>query len=260
MFRQLLGLDDTPLLQLVGLVGGGLLFYFLVSGLSYGLFFVWGRDRFHPNYVPDPAANREAMKWGAIGVLGNAVLMLPFQILMAAGYSQVYYDVSDHGWAWFAASSLLYVAFTETCIYWVHRSLHTVPFLYRHLHAIHHKWKASTSWVSMAFHPLDSFAQALPHHLAPFLFPVHGLFYTGMVGLVSVWSVLIHDRVSVVKWKLVNYTDHHTVHHWVGDYNYGQFTTIWDRIMGSYRDPDALAANDPGLRDAMSHHDRPAAA
>lgn len=260
MLRQLLGLPDTPLYQFIGLVGGGLFFYFVFSGLSYLAFFVWGKNRFHPNYVADPAANREAMKWGVIGTLGNAVLMMPFQWAMANGYSQVYYDVDDHGVPWLIASIVLYFALTETCIYWMHRWLHTVPFLYENLHYIHHKWKSSTSWVSMAFHPLDSFAQATPHHLAVFLFPVHGLFYTVMIGAVAAWSVIIHDRVSFVKWKLINYTDHHTVHHWVGDYNYGQFTTIWDRIMGSYRDPDVLAKDDPGLADQLSHHARPAGA
>jgi lathosterol oxidase len=197
------------------------------------------------------------MKWGVLGVLGNAAFMMPFQVLMALGYSQVYWDVDDYGWGWLVASSVLYFAFTETCIYWVHRWLHTVPFLYDRYHHIHHKWKSSTSWVSMAFHPADSFAQAVPHHLAMFLFPVHGVFYMVMVSFVAFWSVVIHDRVSFVKWKLINYTDHHTVHHWVGDYNYGQFTTVWDRLMGSYRDPDVLAKDDPGLLEAMSHHTRP---
>jgi hypothetical protein len=34
MFRELLGLPATPLNQFLGLVGGGLFFYFAVSGLS----------------------------------------------------------------------------------------------------------------------------------------------------------------------------------------------------------------------------------
>ena len=30
----------------------------------------------------------------------------------------------------------------------------------------------------------------------------------------------------------------HTMHHLYFNYNYGQFTTLWDRLGGSYRKPD----------------------
>lgn len=30
----------------------------------------------------------------------------------------------------------------------------------------------------------------------------------------------------------------HTMHHLYFNYNYGQFTTLWDRLGGSYRRPD----------------------
>jgi len=58
-----------------------------------------------------------------------------------------------------------------------------------------------------------------------------------MVTFVSIRSVLIHDRVSMVRWNVLNYTGHHTLHHWYYHCNYGQFFTFWDRLMGTYRDP-----------------------
>jgi lathosterol oxidase len=66
-----------------------------------------------------------------------------------------------------------------------------------------------------------------------------------MVGLVLAWSVVIHDRVSWVRWKFINYTGHHTLHHWYYQYNLGQFTTIWDRIGGTYKDPELRYADIP---------------
>jgi Delta7-sterol 5-desaturase len=237
MILRLLGLPETPVNQFVALVIGGLTMYFTLSGLSYLIFFVWGKKRFHPTYVVDEPAVRSAQKWGVYGILGNAVLTMPFHWAIANGYSQVYWDVGEHGWPWMVISLVLYLAFTETCIYWIHRWLHG-DFLYNHLHKHHHEWRVTTSWVSMAFHPLDSFAQALPHHLAVFLFPVHGGTYLFMVAFVSLWSVIIHDRVSLVRWNWINYTGHHTLHHWYYDYNYGQFFTFWDRLMGTWRDPE----------------------
>jgi lathosterol oxidase len=243
MFGRVFGFDESPLAQFLFLVFGGLVIYFVLSGASYLLFFVVGKRYFHPTYQPDPKANRGAIKWGVLGTLGNALLMMPFQLLVANGYSRIYWDVDEHGWPWLIFSFVLYITFTETCIYWIHRWLHT-DFGYRWLHKYHHEWRVTTSWVSMAFHPLDSFMQALPHHVFGFIFPLHGMIYLTMVSFVSLWSVIIHDRVSWVRWNLINYTGHHTLHHWFFKYNYGQFFTVWDRLMGTWRDPEVAARED----------------
>ncbi len=255
MILKLFGIEETATNQLILLITGGATAYLFFSGLSYLVVFVLLRDRLVPSYRPDPAENRRAMFWGIVGNLGNALFTMPIHLAVAQGYSKVYWDVSEYGLAWLVLSVPIYLMFTETCIYWVHRWLHTVPFLWRRLHHIHHSWRSVTSWVSMAFHPLDSFAQALPHHLIGFFLPIHGLVYLAILQITLLWSVSIHDRVSLVRWKWLNYADHHTVHHWVGDFNYGQFFTVWDRWMGSYRDPDVLAAADPELAAEMGRGD-----
>jgi lathosterol oxidase len=249
MILHLLGLPETPLNQFLVLTIGGFFLYFFFSGISYLIFFVWGRKRFHPTYKADPAAIRKAIKWATYGILGNVVLTMPLHWLVAHGWGRVYWHVSDYGVGWMFASFFLYLTFTETCIYWIHRSLHG-DFLYRKLHRYHHEWQATTSWVSLAFHPVDSFAQALPHHLIIFILPVHGLMYLVMVTFVSVWAVAIHDRVSIVKWNLINYTGHHTLHHWLYRCNYGQFLTLWDRLGRTYRDP-AIAARDGSVPEGV---------
>jgi lathosterol oxidase len=43
--------------------------------------------------------------------------------------------------------------------------------------------------------------------------------------------------VSFFRWPWLNYTDHHTLHHWYSDFNLGQYTTFWDRFVGTYRSP-----------------------
>jgi lathosterol oxidase len=247
MFLRLVGIPETPTNLFLLLVFGGMFFYFSLSGLSYLIFFVWGKKRFHPTYEADKATIHEQMRWGVYGVLGNAVLTAPLHWLIANGYSRAYWDLSETHWGmpalvFFPVSILLYLAFTETWIYWVHRWLH-IPAVFRLLHKPHHKWRATTSWASMAFHPLDSFLQALPHHLALFLFPVNVYLYLVMLNFVMLWSVMIHDRVSLVRWSFINYTGHHTLHHWYFTCNYGQFFTFWDKLMGTWRDPEEAERN-----------------
>ena len=62
---------------------------------------------------------------------------------------------------------------------------------------------------------------------------------------VTIWAVMIHDRVSFVRWKGINFTGHHTLHHWYENYNFGQYFTVWDRLMGTYRDPEVAWADVP---------------
>jgi lathosterol oxidase len=238
MILSLLGLPETPLNLFLLLMVGGTIMYFVTSGLSYQIFFVWGRKRFHPSYKPKPEEIRSQMMWALYGTFGNAVLTAPLHWLIANGYSQAYWDPMERGIPYLIFSIVLYLAFTETWIYWVHRALH-LPVFFRMFHKPHHKWRATTSWASMAFHPMDSFVQALPHHLAVFLFPVNVYVYLAMLGFVMMWTVLIHDRVSLVKLPFLNYTGHHTLHHWYFTCNYGQFFTFWDRLMGTWRDPEA---------------------
>ena len=49
---------------------------------------------------------------------------------------------------------------------------------------------------------------------------------------------MIHDGQYLSNDPFVNGTACHTVHHLYFNYNYGQFTTLWDRIGGSYRRPN----------------------
>ncbi len=49
--------------------------------------------------------------------------------------------------------------------------------------------------------------------------------------------------MPALPFKLFLYSTHHTIHHEPGRggmKNFGKFTSIWDRIMGSYEDPDRI--------------------
>ena len=243
MFNSMFGAGDDPVSIFLGLSVGGLALFFTLATLNWVVFFVIARRRFHPGYRPNWRENRKAMGISIGSLLGNAVLTTPIHWAIATGHSQIYWDVSEHGWPWLLLSVALMITVTESAIYWVHRWLHT-PLGWR-LHRHHHQFKVNTPWVGVAFHPLDSFSQALPHHLCAFLFPVHGLVYLLSVTIVTFWAVSIHDRTTLVPWKAINYTAHHTLHHWYSDYNYGQYLTLWDRLAGTYRDPDTAYGDIP---------------
>lgn len=158
------------------------------------------------------------------------------QLLIVFGNSRMYYDIEPYGWGCLIVSFLAALVFSETLIYWIHRALHTT-WLYRKIHVHHHQFREPTPLSSIAFHPVDSFAQALPYHLFALLIPINFWLYLTMIVYVTLWSVMIHDRIRWVPGAVVNHTGCHTVHHWYNKYNYGQYFTVWDRSCGTYREP-----------------------
>jgi sterol desaturase/sphingolipid hydroxylase (fatty acid hydroxylase superfamily) len=63
------------------------------------------------------------------------------------------------------------------------------------------------------------------------------------MGLItSLWAVSIHDNVNMVPFKGILYAGSHSIHHfpWGENYNYGKFTSICDRLYGSYCDPENI--------------------
>ena len=49
---------------------------------------------------------------------------------------------------------------------------------------------------------------------------------------------VLDDGEYVANSAVINGAACHTMHHLYFNYNYGQFTTIWDRLGGSYRKPN----------------------
>lgn len=247
----------------LALVAFGMISYALLSGGSYLYFFVWRRDKYVPDHRTDPKEIWTSVKWAFYSVAGNAVLMMPFEIAMSKGHSKLYWGLGEHGYAYLAFTILFELVFSETLIYWIHRGLHG-RFFYKTLHVSHHQFRSPTPLASVAFHPVDSFAQALPHHLCAFILPLNTYVYHVYVATIMVWAVLIHDRVCFVPWGFVNHTGCHTAHHWYNKYNYGQFFSFWDKLMGTYKDPRELPAqffaSMPGQRLPESRAPEPAAA
>lgn len=239
MITEALGIADDPIGTFIFLTLSGYSYFLFLASIHYVILFKWKRRKFNPEYKADPSELRRSLKWSFFSICGNAVVTAPIHVAIATGHSQIYWDVGERGWGYLAMSALIMVVFTESAVYWAHRILHMGPF-YRHLHRHHHSFHQTNPYMAVAFHPLDSFMQALPHHLFAFIFPVHIGVYLGSVMLVTAWSVIIHDRLTLVKWSAINYTAHHDMHHWYYDFNYGQYTTFWDRLCGTYRSPKTL--------------------
>ncbi|KAF2004510.1 hypothetical protein P154DRAFT_531475 [Amniculicola lignicola CBS 123094] len=216
----------------------GMVIYFVFAGLSY--VFIFDKATFnHPRYLKNQIRLEIKQTMEALPIM--AIFTAPWFLLEVRGYSRMYDQTAEGPGLWYNFFQFpLFICFTDFCIYYIHRGLHH-PLIYKQLHKAHHKWIMPTPFASHAFHPMDGYAQGLPYHIFPFIFPLQKFAYVFLFIFINIWTVVIHDGEYYAENPVINGAACHTMHHLYFNYNYGQFTTLWDRLGGSYRKPnDAL--------------------
>ena len=213
----------------------GLIVYFVFASLSY--IFVFDKATFnHPKYLKNQISLE--IRQTMISMPLMAILTTTFFLAEVRGYAKMYDSARD---ATFPLYNFLqfpiFILFTDFFIYWIHRGLHH-PRIYKHLHKPHHKWIMPTPYASHAFHPLDGWSQSVPYHVFPFILPLQKFAYVVLFVFINIWTILIHDGEYVANSPILNGAACHTMQHLFFRYNYGQFTTLWDRLGGSYRQPN----------------------
>jgi sterol desaturase/sphingolipid hydroxylase (fatty acid hydroxylase superfamily) len=143
---------------------------------------------------------------------------------------------------WLAVvACVLIVDFTS---YWWHRLQHTTgdSWLWR-LHSVHHAPHYFDLWIGARVHPLDVFVFTVVGYTMLGLVgaPVGAIdvtaFFASMVGLMH------HTRLDAdCGWlnRIIPFADQHVVHHSVRVEqagNYGNITTLFDQLFGTWRAP-----------------------
>ncbi|PSN71099.1 hypothetical protein BS50DRAFT_486492 [Corynespora cassiicola Philippines] len=213
----------------------GLLVYFIVATISY--VFIFDKATFaHPKYLKNQV--RQEIRQASWALPGMAVLTAPVFLAEVRGYTKLYDTLDEAPFWWYNVLAFpFFLVFTDFCIYWIHRGLHH-PMVYKRLHKPHHKWIMPTPYASHAFHPVDGYLQSVPYHVFPFLFPLQKIASVFLFAFINIWTVAIHDGEYVADNPVINGAACHTMHHLYFNYNYGQYTTLWDRLGGSYRKPN----------------------
>ncbi|CAL9737993.1 delta(7)-sterol 5(6)-desaturase Erg3p [Monosporozyma servazzii] len=223
-------------LWLITMIFGWLLY---LSMATFSYMFVFDRSIFnHPRYLQNQMRQEIKLAISAIPLM--SLLTVPWFMLECNGYSKLYFSKPNMSLKTIIKEIIAFIFFTDCGVYWAHRWLHW-PKVYRALHKPHHKWLVCTPFASHAFHPLDGYGQSISYHVYPMIMPLQKGVYLGLFTFVNFWTIMIHDGNHMYNNKIVNGTACHTVHHLYFSYNFGQFTTLWDRLGGSYRRPeDAL--------------------
>lgn len=152
------------------------------------------------------------------------------------GYTQIYNNISDYGWTYFAFSIIAMIVLHDAWFYWTHRLMHH-PKLFKIVHKVHHQSIDPSPFAAFSFHPLEAIVEAGAYVIFSFLFPVHLVALFGWQLLQMVLNVIGHLGYEIypkgfnTHWlfKFKTPSTHHNLHHSKFGGNYGLYFTWWDR-------------------------------
>ena len=156
--------------------------------------------------------------------------------VMANGWSPVISPLADP--LWFAAGLVLLPIWSAFHFYWVHRLLH-VPFLYRHVHSLHHRNVNVGPWSGLSMHPVEHllYTSSLLVHLVWPSDPILVLFHVIYLGPgAAMTHTGYEDLLLKDKRRLALGTFYHQLHHRYYECNYGNQEMPWDRWFGTFND------------------------
>jgi Delta7-sterol 5-desaturase len=221
-----------------------LLRYALLAGVAWLLgYVVFKRRWIHRKIVarfPARSEVRRELLWSASSVAIFGVMGALTIWAARAGWTQLYWKVSSHGWGWFWGSIVCAIFLHDAYFYWTHRAMHH-PRLFPWFHRVHHLSHNPSPWAAYAFDPLEAVVQAAIFPIAVLVMPMHPIAFS----IFMIWqitnNVLGHTGYEFYpRWLMnsplkffLNTPTNHAMHHEKLRGNYGLYFNVWDRLMGT---------------------------
>jgi len=144
----------------------------------------------------------------------------------------------DAGPLWLAAFALVIPAVHEFHFYCIHRLIHT-PWLYRHVHAVHHKAVNPSPWSSLAMHPVEHllYFSSMLYHLVLPSHPLLALYQLHFAGFGAIPGHVGFDKMEVGASRTIDtHAYGHYLHHKHFEVNYGDGLIPFDKLFGTWHD------------------------
>jgi Delta7-sterol 5-desaturase len=228
--------------------------YLLFAGGAYFVCWKWKREkwqrkRINPKFPPQRIIRSE-IAWSVVTSFVFAITGVGLLRAWQEGYTLLYSDVDQYGWAYLFVSFALVMFLHDTYFYWTHRWMHR-PIAFRRIHRVHHQSYNPTPWATFSFHPIEALIEAVILPALVFIVPLHIFAFLTLLMTMTVLGVINHlgyelfpTRFSLNKtgnWLIT--ATHHQMHHQHVDCNFGLYFTVWDHWMGTQD------SNNPKLND-----------
>lgn len=234
---------DNLLFIFIGAHIVSLSMYFLMGGFLHWYFYMNRRHlakewKIQPEKWLTPELERHEIMIGTMSLLltGSLSALLACYIYNE-NPSTVYYQFDEYGWWWFFLQFPVLFIYTDYTIYLLHRLYHT-PWLYKHFHKLHHKYKQPTAFSVTAIHPVEITHIQLTSCLPLFVLPVHWLPFYCVAIYGFYHGIIDHSGINFkAQWWQPWQPDaeFHDQHHEFFHCNFGFNMFLWDRLHGTMR-------------------------
>jgi lathosterol oxidase len=217
--------------------------YFLMAGIVFVLFYIIFKKmmllRKVQSKFPKSKDYGRDMFYSAISVaIFACISVCTFTFLKP--YTNMYDDIDKYGMPYYFFTFIWMFFLHDAYFYWSHRLMHH-PTVFKYVHLIHHKSTNPSPWTAYAFHPFEAVIEAAIITVIAFSIPTHRsaiMIYTLFQITYNVYGHLgfeIFPKKFNTHWfgKWLNTSVAHNMHHKYFVKNYGLWTTIWDRMMGT---------------------------
>ena len=198
---------------------------------------VFNKNKFNPRYPPQELVAKERVRC----YIAVSVACL-YDILMSAYCFNNFNTVSPDANADFSNGRVLLMGlalllWTDAHFFFMHRSLHLIPWLYHNVHRIHHESYNPGVWSGMSFHPFESmtyFSSILICAVVPMpIFMAHGFRYLMILAPLGGHSGHGCDTGDARPDMALDSYNHY-IHHAKHNYNYGSgILPFWDYVFGT---------------------------
>jgi len=209
----------------------------LVAGIATGFF---KARKIQPNGFRWKTFRNEIF-FAAISVTVSAFLISTISIkLREWGY--ITFNPEPAAWWVIALEFALYFLAFDTWFYWLHRWMHKEP-AYRLVHKLHHLSTSPNLLTTLSVNPLESLINGgfVPLFVAAVTVHQDTMALIGPTNIIM--GFYVHsgyeffprwwNRTWASKWFIT--ATFHDQHHKYFNWNFGGYTTIWDRICGTVR-------------------------
>lgn len=230
----------------IGLLTGQIQ-YLLIGGLPFFFFWKvvpnWSQKRLVQPRLPTRQDIKREVGLSIATIVVTTVLILPFLNHRNTSLTSVYLPPDQYGWLWFGLSFPFLFLVHDTYFYWMHRLLH-LPWVFKHIHHYHHQSINPTPLAAFSMHPLQGALEIGWAVVVLAFVPINLYVYLTFALISTMFNVHGHLGIEIypLRWhkylimKLANRPTFHSHHHLYGDENFGYYSTLWDRIMRTFKD------------------------
>ncbi|PNF32539.1 hypothetical protein B7P43_G02459 [Cryptotermes secundus] len=226
--------------------------YFIIGGFLHWYYYVRQRDKSEewkcqPHTWMSPELERHEILLGSLSLfVVSSISSVLSCYISNGGWSRIYYQFDEYTWIWWFLQWPVIFIFQDYGTYWFHRTYHT-PFLYKHFHKMHHKYKQPTAFSVTAIHPLEIMHGQVILILPIFLIPVHFVSFSVIILYIYYFGIIDHSGINFkAYWWQPWQPDaiFHDNHHQYFHVNFGFNCDFWDKLHGTYRKKDRIYHED----------------